>query len=266
MNIEFGAVLLLIVAGFIPHLVIPSLRFKLPVSGTLALTASIALFGLLAVLAAALTEEGRPKLAAADADIIQWLSGYLQTAGDKPRPPPAGAFVLAIAMSALGSLLIAGWQYLAAAWRHWSHFPEDWSRRQKLGAVAAAIGAGQSSPLNRMLTLAFLQQTLVLVSLTSRKVYISVLIRLSAPAELEQGKGSLALIPMLSGHRDSATLELRISNDYQERLQSLREEATEGDAAALTALAALGIHFPVNEIESASLFDNLVWESFATEP
>ena len=265
MNVEFGAILLLVVAGFLPHLLIPRLRFKLPASGTLALSASIAVFGLLAFLAAALVEDHLAGLKAADQDIADWLARYLETGGDKPRLPPAGTFVLAIGLSLLGSLLFAGTQYLRAARRSWSLFPEDWTWVQKLGGLSAAIGAERSAPLNRMLTQAFLQQSLVMVSLSSRKVYIGILIRLSSPSELEQGKGSLGLVPVLSGYRDSATLELRISNDYQERLQALRDAVEEGDEAALAALSAVGIHFPVSEVETASLFDSLVWESFVPD-
>ncbi|ELD1797645.1 hypothetical protein KW445_14440 [Vibrio fluvialis] len=101
----------------------------------------------------------------------------------------------------------------------------------------------------RFLLEASYTQTPIAITLGSRKIYIGICLG----DELINSKNEhIAIIPLLSGHRDKDDLSVEITNNYQ--IHYVEEGIEEGKHTQLTK-ESFRIIVPTSEIESFSFFD-----------
>lgn len=99
------------------------------------------------------------------------------------------------------------------------------------------------------------KKMLVLISLSSRKVYVGMV----ESTRVERGDSeNITIIPFISGYRDSDTLIFKVSHDY---ITHYRENKISANSSPLS-ISDFRIVLPVCNIESISLFDPDTYQNF----
>ncbi|UJZ95057.1 hypothetical protein IHC87_06845 [Photobacterium damselae subsp. damselae] len=102
------------------------------------------------------------------------------------------------------------------------------------------------------------KKMLVLVSLSSRKVYVGMI----ESTRVERGDSeNITIIPFISGYRDSDTLVFKVSHDY---ITHYLENEISASSVPL-AISDFRIVLPVSNIESISLFDPDTYQNFESK-
>lgn len=123
---------------------------------------------------------------------------------------------------------------------------------QNYGVDANIILMGQilaDSPLDAILYDSYVSNKLIMLSLSSRKVYVGVVSSMSEPNEVEGYDQEISLVPILSGYRDKDDLSVHWRTFYQD----------------VDPAGNLRIVIRQVLIESASEFDFDTWDAFATK-
>jgi hypothetical protein len=99
---------------------------------------------------------------------------------------------------------------------------------------------------------AAMEEKPVAVTLKNRKVYIGMVIRTPS---LKVGAQYITVLPITSGYRDPITLRLVVTEDYATVYRQANIDASD-----------FGVTIPLDEIESASLFNPEVYPLFLSRP
>lgn len=103
----------------------------------------------------------------------------------------------------------------------------------------------KDSPIDSIFYESFSKKKPILISLSSRKVYIGMVNKLGEPSESEEPNQEISLVPVISGYRDKDTLKVILQNEYSNLPQ------TDIDSS---------IVIKVDEIETVSWFNHSVYE------
>lgn len=103
----------------------------------------------------------------------------------------------------------------------------------------------KDSPIDSMFFESFTKQKPILISLSSRKVYIGMVNKLGEPSESEEPNQEISLVPVISGYRDKDTLKVILQNEYANLPQADIDSS---------------IVIKVDEIETVSWFNHSVYE------
>lgn len=155
------------------------------------------------------------------------LAGALSPFGAAELPPGLPVFFLAFL---LGPVLAYGWNKL-----HDAETASD--------SVIERYGG----EIERLLFRAMNDNSLVLVTLESRKVYIGWPI--FSPGLRRETK-EFRILPAVSGYRDEKTLELRLTTQYLDAYDQVRKEKIPGMEAADFETV-----LPLKDVVSANLFE-----------
>ncbi|HIF9067553.1 TPA: hypothetical protein ACX6QT_000047 [Photobacterium damselae] len=103
----------------------------------------------------------------------------------------------------------------------------------------------KDSPIDSIFYESFAKKKHILISLSSRKVYIGMVNKLGEPSESEEPNQEISLVPVISGYRDKDTLKVILQNEYSNLPQ------TDIDSS---------IVIRVDEIETVSWFNHSVYD------
>lgn len=127
------------------------------------------------------------------------------------------------------------------------------SKDKKLKALSKIIS---NNPLESLALEAHLGRNPVLVTLSSNKVYVGVLNSLPG---LEEGRLEyLSLFPLLSGYRDTNSLEVNFTTNYYDHYQKLLDDGNNSSSNT----AYFNVTFAISEISIISLFDMDTYDRF----
>lgn len=160
---------------------------------------------------------------------------------------PAQELATSLHFAHVGSVLGAGLTGLAlsVAWN---------CRVPKKRAQAIAVGHHGGS-LRSLLMNAHLENRAVMLSLTTRKVYVGWVL---GPAPLRRPSW-LLLLPTLSGHRRSENMSIEWTSDYTPAYTEIRSRKRSGDKAG-TDLSHFQLALPLDSIASATYFDKDIYD------
>lgn len=182
-------------------------------------------------------------------DLLLAFEGWLTNTSQAQAP--AGAFVGTLIIAPMAAWIYNG--YLAAwLWREGGHDPkltDFWGRARRWAFELALLETD-----DRMLQLlhrAATTRTPVCLSMKSRRAYVG-LVRMTT--DLRPKGTTIEILPLKSGHRDSATLQLKFDTSYPVEKYG-KEIPTESFALVL----------PLNEVASVRFHDEAQADQFEEE-
>lgn len=241
--LAYPVLLILLLAGYLPMLLIPSLRFRLAaINGWRLLLETLAV-GVALTIAAALAAAWVPAVACFGKNLAIWVQPYLGLFMQSSDHLPTGV-ILAIPLSLLVSAGIWGMQRWAIG-------------EQRIAARLAG-------PMHETLLASLRDQRLpLMVTMSWGKVYVGKVLRLPSPAAALHGKGSLRIVPMLSGYRDKDDRTVALTEDYLAAIAAWRNTGMAHDPRPLGETFALDLRY--EDIESVRRFEATLFKRFQTE-
>lgn len=210
MNLTYSNLLLVLLAGGIPHLVWHRLRYR-AVDGT-RLLLEILLGG------AAMTLVGWFLCQVEDLDSLatsiafQILSIMVPAEESAPGEPVAAAMFSLVASFVIDRVSL----FRECGWR--AIYPSNEYELAKRKVAAESAG-----PLYSTLDHAMATSTTVQLSLSWGKVYVGFVIGVPPPADIHRGRASVAILPMWSGFRNKDTQGVSYTDNYSATLDRARE-------------------------------------------
>lgn len=113
----------------------------------------------------------------------------------------------------------------------------------------------KDSPLDRIFFYSLLRKKVVLISLSSRKIYVGIIKSMGEPTESNGTNQEISLMPLMSGYRDKDTLNIMFTNNYNYQEPTKENSLKEND---------FEIVIDSSIIETASLFDFSEYEKINT--
>lgn len=181
---------------------------------------------------------------AAETNFRAWVTPYMKDAEK--------GYTFDLTAAAVGSLLLA---FPVAkvvnlfCWRGW--------------ALAKAI---RHDDFERLLNEAVERTIPIALTMKSRKVYVGFVMQTFDPS---RDRKWIKILPLVSGYRDSTTLRMQFVTNYRDAYGAVEPQDPAAPLAPpLGHLAPkdFGIVLPVDNIESANLFDLIAYKSFKTGP
>ena len=160
---------------------------------------------------------------------------------------PAQQLATSLHFAYADSVLGAGLTGLALS------FVWNWRVPRKRAQAIAVRNHGGS--LRSLLMNAHLKNRAVMLSLTTRKVYVGWVL---GPAPLRRPSW-LLLLPTLSGHRRSENLSIEWTSDYTPAYAEIRSRKRSGDNPG-TDLSHFQLVLPLDSIASATYFDKAIYD------
>lgn len=115
----------------------------------------------------------------------------------------------------------------------------------------------KDSPLDRIFFYSLLRKKVVLISLSSRKIYVGIIKSMGEPTESNGTNQEISLMPLMSGYRDKDTLNIMFTNNYNYNYQeSTKENNLKENNFEIVIDSSI--------IETASLFDFTEYEKINT--
>lgn len=241
--LAYPVLLIFLLAGYLPMLLIPTLRFRLAaINGWRLLLETLAIgvsWTILAGVAAALVP--------AVFDWAEWLTResdpYLGVFMQSSDQLPAGV-ILAAPLSLGVSLVTWG--------------------IQRWGIGEQRIAAGLAGPMHETLLASLRGERVpLMVTMSWGKVYVGKVVRLPPPAAALNGKGSLRIVPMLSGYRDKDDRTVTLTEDYLAAIAAWRASEAAHDPRPVGESFALDLRY--EDIESVRRFETNLFKRFQTD-
>lgn len=113
----------------------------------------------------------------------------------------------------------------------------------------------KDSPLDRIFFYSLLRKKVVLISLSSRKIYVGIIKSMGEPTESNGTNQEISLMPLMSGYRDKDTLNIMFTNNYNYQESTKENNLKENN---------FEIVIDSSIIETASLFDFTEYEKINT--
>lgn len=119
-------------------------------------------------------------------------------------------FFLTVIISVLWCLLERGALRVIAWWRFGCN-EEIPYRKAKIFLMYNILS---DSPLDNLLFSSYIEQKVLLITMSDRKVYVGIVINLGEPNESEGLDQEISIVPIYSGYRDKDYLSLKLTNKY----------------------------------------------------
>jgi hypothetical protein len=181
-----------------------------------------------------------------------WLLQIPQVANSwKAISPPVDYFGTGVLSIAAGVVIPLGLNWMGERFDRYKRVREFlgrfrvFSNRRALSTAMQRHGSG----MHRLLYRALDEERQVAITLDNKKVYIGYVY--SAP-KLEAHDAYMALIPLLSGYREAATLELKLTQDYLSVFEGDGNIKKEDFVVVL----------PLGQIRMASFFEQAAYTKF----
>lgn len=241
--LAYPVLLILLLAGYLPMLLIPSLRFRLAaINGWRLLLETLAV-GVALTITAAMAAAWVPAILYLAECLTEKIEPYLDMFMQSSDLLPDGV-ILAIPLSLGASLVIWG--------------IESW------GIGEQRIAARLAGPMHETLLASLRDQRVpLMVTMSWGKVYVGKVVRLPPPAAALHGKGSLRIVPMLSGYRDKDDRTVALSEDYLAAIAAWRDAEGASDPRPVSESFALDLRY--EDLESVRRFDANLFKRFQTE-
>lgn len=128
-------------------------------------------------------------------------------------------------------------------------------KQKNLADLTAMNEIFKDSPLDRIFFYSLLKKKVVLISLSSRKVYVGIIKSMGEPTESNGTNQEISLMPLMSGYREKDTLNIMFTNNYNYQESTSESGLKEND---------FEIVIDSSIIETASLFDFSEYEKINT--